>query len=371
MPRFSPVSLVTLFVSIAGAGALAACTTTAIVEVQTPANTTIALEGLAPQWRSNATAYLNGRATQWLSSPPPIANIKCALSCHTTFPLLLARPALGTPAAVGPAADARIRIEARVLERAQGTAIPMYGKNQDEKTKESHATEAVLNATALVLDDLGTKGVLSSQAKMAIEGMWKEQRADGAWDWLEFGLEPWETGNDWGAAMAALVAGSIPEDTSTTQAASTAKLVGYLEGRLKSMSLHDRITVLWASSKLKTLLDTTEQTAIASEISATQLQDGGFSLGSWTQSNLGTIAPTSDGYATALAVLALCTGSPDGPKRPDVLKALAWIATNQQSDGSWPGRSVNSESARGNMFMTDAATAYAMIAITSCVPDVK
>ena len=59
-----------------------------------------------------------------------------------------------------------------------------------------------------------------------------------------------------GAAMAALLAGSIPENTSSAQAAGTTKLVAYLQKRLPSMALHDRVTVLWASGSLKNLLDT-------------------------------------------------------------------------------------------------------------------
>lgn len=378
MSRFAAVPMVTLVVSVVGAAAMAACTTTANVETsapitgEVPANATRALEGLAPDWRSKAAAYLNERAASWLSAPPPVANIKCALSCHTTFPYLLARAALGMPAATGIAADVRTRIASRVAEHAHGTAIPMYGKNQDTKSRESHATEAVLNAAALVLDDLGAGGALSTQGKAAFEGMWKEQRADGAWEWLDFGLEPWETRADWGMAIAALVSGSIPEGTSSMQAVGTAKLIGYLKGRMKTMALHDRITVLWASSKLTTLLDTAQQIAIADELSATQCNDGGFSLRTWAKVEVaGAGATTSDGYATALAALALCTGVPEGRKRADVLKALAWIAKNQQSDGSWPGQSVNSESDRSRVFMTDAATAYAAIAISTCAPDVK
>lgn len=376
MPR-SLVPLLTLFASIAIAAASAACTTTSVVETPVsaslvPGSTTNPFDGLAPDWRSKAAGYLNEHAAKWLSSPPPVGNIKCALSCHTTFPFFLARPALGIAADASTVDHARTRINARLVERAQGTAIPMYGKNPDTKSKESHATEAVLNATALVFADLGASGALSPEAKAAFDGMWKEQRADGAWDWLEFELEPWETRNDWGTVMAALVSGSVPEGTSVMQAAGTAKLVGYLKGHLATMALHDRIAVLWASSKLKTLLDPTEQTAIANEILAKQLKDGGFSLGSWGKGALAEAgANTSDGYATALAALALCTGIPDGRQRPDVIKALSWIARNQQPNGSWPGRSVNSDSARSHTYMTDAATAYAVIAMTTCVSEAK
>ena len=50
-----------------------------------------------------------------------------------------------------------------------------------------------LSAAALFLHDIGINDALSTQAKAAIEGMWKEKRADGAWNWLDFDLEPSET----------------------------------------------------------------------------------------------------------------------------------------------------------------------------------
>ena len=59
---------------------------------------------------------------------------------------------------------------------------------------------------------------------------------------------------------------------------------------------------------------------------------------------------------------------PGGAKRPDVKKGLSWLAHNQAEDGSWPGHSVNDTTAQVKGFMTDAATAYASIAITMCAP---
>jgi len=381
MPRTSSIPALGLLLPTLAAAAFACTTTTIIEEPSKPSGTTPTadggtgttanpLEGLAPDWRAKAAKYLDGRASSWLTSPPNIANIKCAMSCHTTFPTLLARTALGD-APLAAADTARTRFEARVTERAAGSALPMYGKNGDAKTVESHATEAVLNATALSLDDLGKGGTVAASTKSALDAMWKEQRADGAWDWLEFGLEPWETRTDWGTAMAALVAGSVPEGTSSAQAAGTAKLTSYLKGRLTKMAFHDRVVVLWASSKLTSLLSPDEASSIADELAAKQLDDGGFALGSFGKGDLAATASASDGYATSLAVLALCTGAADGKKRPDVAKGLAWIAKNQQADGSWPGQSVNSDSARAKGFMTDAATAYAALAITSCVPSAK
>lgn len=323
------------------------------------------LAELAPDWQVKAAKYLDGKAKSWLAAPPPVANIACTMSCHTTFSLVMSRSALGD--AKVPAADtARKSFEARVSEGIAGTATPFYGKDAQAKVKESHATEAVLNAAALSLDDLGAGRALSASTKSALDRMWSQQRADGAWDWLEFSLEPWETRNDWGAAMAALVAGSVPAGTSTTQAAGTTKVIGYLKKRLTAMALHDRITVLWASGALKGLLDEEQSASVVAELVATQREDGGFALGAWGKGDLADSKAESDGYATALGALALCRGTTQGAKGAEARKALTWIAKNQAADGSWPGRSLNSESARAKGFMTDAATSYASLAIATC-----
>lgn len=362
--------------------ALAACTQTKIVEQQVPAEGDKpgpggngdsqtppddgALADLAPDWHTKAASYLDDRASQWLSAPPDIANVKCAMSCHTTFPLLLARSALGASVSLPAADSARDRFETRVSEAAADKAIPFYGKDQDAKTQESHATESVLNAAALALDDLGKGSAISATSKTALDRMWSQQSTDGAWAWLEFGLEPWETRNDWGVAIAALVAGSIPEGTSSAQAAGVTKIKSYVAENLSGMVLHDKATVLWASGSLAGLLDAADATKIADALVATQREDGGFALRAWGQGDLADNAAKSDGYATSLAILALCKGTEGGISRPEVRSALTWLATHQKSDGSWPGASTNSTSTRARTFMTDAATSYATLALTQC-----
>jgi squalene-hopene/tetraprenyl-beta-curcumene cyclase len=330
------------------------------------------LADLAPEWQSKGAAYLDARVDTWLTTPNPIkTTAKCAMTCHTTFSYLLARSSFAGHAKTSAADRARAELEARVAAGTAGTALPFYGSQADQKGKESHATESVLNAAALALDDVNSGHDLSASSKSALERMWTLQRSDGTWDWLEFGLEPWETRNDFGAALAALVTGSIPENATPKQAAGTTKVVSYLQKRLTATSdtivLHDRTVVLWASGSLKTLLQPGQADAIARELVATQLADGGFSLGAWGRGELASDVKTkSDGYATGLAILALCKGTPEGTKRADVKKGLAWLAKHQAQDGSWPGQSVNSTSSRANGFMTDAATAYATLALTSC-----
>ncbi|APR87235.1 triterpenes biosynthesis [Minicystis rosea] len=327
-------------------------------------------EGPRDDWQARAAGYLDERSASWLASPPPISNVACAMSCHTTFPYVMARSSLAPFAKTPAADDARARFEARVADATAGTAIPFYGNDDNDKGKQSHATEAVLNAAALALDDIGSGKPLGASTTSALDRMWAEQRADGTWDWLEFGLEPWETRNDLGAALAALVTGSIPANTTSAQAAGTTKLVGYIQKRVDGMVLHDQAMVLWASGKLTGLLDPARADAIAADLAATQLEDGGFSLGAWGQGSLAEDRATeSDGYATAIAVLALCSGTAQGANRSDVQKGLSWLTHHQADDGSWPGRSVNGDSAQVEGFMTDAATAYASLALTTCVPD--
>lgn len=51
---------------------------------------------------------------------------------------------------------------------------------------------------------------LSGPIRKALDELWKEQRADGAWECLDFGLEPYESSDSvhYGAAVAAMAAGS-------------------------------------------------------------------------------------------------------------------------------------------------------------------
>jgi squalene-hopene/tetraprenyl-beta-curcumene cyclase len=119
-----------------------------------------------------------------------------------------------------------------------------------------------------------------------------------------------------------------------------------------------------------TLLTNDQRKATIDAASALQQIDGG-----WSTSSLGTFKRVddsvndtkSDGYATALATLALQEA---GVARTDprVAKGLEWLRRNQdRATGRWIATSLNknrdpeSEPAK---FMSDAATAYAVLALT-------
>jgi hypothetical protein len=308
----------------------------------------------APEAKTSVD-YLEARVTDWLRSPPDVANVKCAMSCHTTLPYMFARGYLaqGTPA--GDAA--RRRIEERVRETAAGTATPFYGRPDSVRARQSRGTEAVVNAAALALDDRA-RGRTSEVTATALDQMWRAQRSDGGWDWLDFDLAPWQSREDWALAVAALAAGrSAPVAKLDLLRAQVRRRLGHEQ---QPVSLHDRAALLWASASVERLVP--DAAALADEVAKTQRDDGGFSLRGWAWGG----TSDSDGYATALGVLALCHGTPNGKARPDVRRGLAWLEQHRAADGTWPGRSVAGTSERSRTFMTDAATSYALLARATC-----
>lgn len=303
-------------------------------------------------WRRRAAGYLDGRVEDWLAAPPQVANVDCAMNCHTTFPAVLAHASLPADATAH-LGVARERFEARL-----SPATPLYGDGHNAKARESHATEAVLNAAALVLDDTARGGSLSPASERALRRMWSLQRDDGAWPWLDFGLEPWEHGEPFGVAMAALAAGRASADGEGVE-----QLRAYAQAHLHEAMLHDRAALLWASSALAGLLSEEQAAGIAQDLEAVQNDDGSVALGRITPGRARRGTP-GDGYATALATLAWCS---TGQEPQAAALGRQWLVTNQDRDGSWPGRSVNGSSRTAQQYMTDAATAYAVMAL-ECEP---
>ena len=121
------------------------------------------------------------------------------------------------------------------------------------------------------------------------------------------------------------------------------------------------------------LLEPQQRKAIITGILGKQQPDGGWSLSSlvagWKR-NDGTPQETrSDGYATGLIAFALQqAGVPR--ENPQQKLALAWLAENQNKIGGfWLAYSLNKNEAHHltpstALFMNDAATAYAVLALT-------
>ena len=89
-------------------------------------------------------------------------------------------------------------------------------------------------------------------------------------------------------------------------------------------------------------------------------------VGGWKRKDNTPLDTRSDGYATGLVAFALeQAGAPHA--QAELKRALVWLSQNQnQSDGRWAAFSLNKQrelSSDAGRFMSDAATAYAVLAL--------
>jgi len=342
-----------------------------------------AVEPDAAGWDMKAAArYLDARAEFWSTWPNASRDRGTfCVSCHTTLPFAIARPALRGPLGEREPSRAESKILDNLLTRARNWRdIEPFYPDQTRgipKTSESRAIEAVMNALVLSRRD-ARDGHLSDDARTQLGVMWALQMKTGpntgAWTWLNFNYEPWESPNSpyFGASLAALAVGSAPDGYANTPdiQGNLKALGGYFTREHGKVSLLNQLMGLWAAAKIPGLLTPAQRQSTIDAAFALQQPDGG-----WSTSSLGAFKRVdgtendtkTDGYATALATLAL---QETGVARSDprVVKGLDWLRKNQdRATGRWIATSLNKnrdpESEPGK-FMNDAATAYAVLALT-------
>ena len=356
-------------------------------ETPRPATHLVGPEVKIGSWdRKAAAAYLDQRQNWWMQWPKAARDHDTfCVSCHTAVPYALARPVLGKVLGEqNPCANER-RLLDNVVKRVRlwKEVAPFYSDADRGvyKTVESRGTESVLNALILASHDAQSGG-LSEDTRTALANMWSEQQTTdnrkGAWLWLRFANEPWEADDSdfYGATLAAIAVGMAPGNYQATAEIQpgVAMLREYLNRESTAQPEFNRIALLWASTKLSGLLSLKQQRAIIDEIFVKQQADGGWSLttlaGSWKRHDGTPQEMHSDGYATGLIVLALREA---GIARENGLyqAGLTWLRAHQnRAEGFWPGFSLNKneehhispETAR---FMNDAATAYAVLALSA------
>lgn len=330
----------------------------------------------------NAAAYLDQRTGWWMAFPKATRDHGTfCVSCHTAAPIALGRPSLrGILGETSASANEQMLLDNVVTRVRRWREVEPFYPDQTSglpKTSESRGTESILNSLILVWNDVPS-GHVSPDARLALDNMWALQfrsgEMNGSWAWLQFHNAPWEGDSQfYGNALAAIAIGSAPGDYQSEPAIQDGlrRLRAWLVKRMDAQTPADRAVLLWASAKLIGLLTPAQQSAIAAEICSRQRQDGGFStstlVGSWKRKDDSSLDPESDGYATGLIAFALeQLHAPE--TQPALKRALTWLSTNQNKDGRWAASSLNKKrelTSEAGLFMSDAATAYAVLALTN------
>jgi hypothetical protein len=332
-------------------------------------------------WDKGAAAkYLDDREVWWQSWPTAqMDHGTVCISCHTTVPYVMARPALqaalNETSTAAPEAVLLANVENRVGHWPE--MVPFYSDAADGpgKTAESHSTEAVMNAVILLSYDAG-QGHSRPVTRTALDAAWALQLQTGGdaggWIWQNFHLSPWESNESsyQGAATLMLELGvaravfhPTPEDGKHT-----ALLQGYLQKHYAQQPLLNQLYVYWASAKNPELLSETQRAELLKDIQSLQQPDGGWKLSSLDKLERSdkTAQPAeSDGYATALVALALQANGASG-KDKSLQNALAWLSQHQGKDGRWQAYSLNKQrdpESNIGKFMSDTATGYAALAL--------
>jgi squalene-hopene/tetraprenyl-beta-curcumene cyclase len=315
--------------------------------------------GWSPQL---AAKYLDERQREWFAWPQAQSPNGPCVSCHTGMPYLIARPALR-----------------RLLKESQPTMYEtglLDRLRSNAGAKPAGALQSVETIFAAMLLPQG-----DAAQRATFDQLWALQKKDGelrgGWQWYSANLEPWETPPQFrfGASLAAVAIASAP--ASLHKAEQVQALQEYLQSDVMSRPLHVRLAMLWASTKLPSLMTFADRQATIDEILRKQQPDAGWtleSLGPWTDHPDAPVSPTagaSDSYATAFTTFVLERSGSGGVR---AAAGLAWLEKHQDSrTGAWPAVSMNKKYPGGSMqekFLQDAATAFAA-AVLSENPIVK
>jgi squalene-hopene/tetraprenyl-beta-curcumene cyclase len=297
---------------------------------------------LCADWSPRLAAdYLDGRQKEWFAwKTAQTAGGPC-ISCHTGVTYLLVRPE---------------------LRRKLGETEPTSYETGLLRTLHSPGFAGGFFKEPLVQQTTGVQRIHSALLTGDLQSLWPLQitqgKDKGAWNWFHLELDPWEMPEStyYGATLAAIAIGA---DSSHPE--QIALLKDYLRREYGSQPMHNKLTLLWASTKMPGILP--DKKNLVEEIWKLQQPDGGWtmeSLGPWKRPSRST---GSDAYATGLATYALLIDH----NTKGLQKALNWLKSHQdRQHGFWASSSMNKDYPADSMmvkFMQDAATGFAALAL--------
>ena len=328
---------------------------------------------LAQDWNAKSAAqYLDSRQKDWFEWPTAKTPDGPCVSCHTGLTYLLVRPTLRR--SLGEAAPTSY--ETGLLDSMRSRVRRKEADELAKKPTQALGVEAILSALFLSQQDSG-KTSLSPETARAFEQLWamqiREGNSQGAWPWFSLELDPWEMPESafYGASLAAQAVANTPvqyRDRPEIRERVSA-LTQYLKRELPSQPLHNRVALLWASTRLNGLLSESERKSLVVEVLSKQQPDGGWtteSLGKWMPHPKAPQSSGSSSYATAFVTYVLQKSGLSGSNK-ELGRALNWLKSHQdRQSGAWAATSMNKVFEADSMqirFMQDAATAFAALAL--------
>lgn len=239
-----------------------------------------------------AADYLDARQRQWFEWKQAKATGGPCISCHTGVTYLLARPALRRILGESQPVSYEVGLLGALRARASSVdAKDMFQAFAKGPTAvQAVGVETVLAALLLWPNNGHSK--LDRSAQQSFDRLWslqlKEGSERGAWAWFNLGLDPYEMAPSvfFGATLAALAVAASPAEYRNQPGVQerVSELNGYLSRARESQPLHNRLMLLWASTKLSGVLPAPARIAVINEAFNKQNADGGWtlqSLGPW------------------------------------------------------------------------------------------
>ena len=343
-------------------------------------------------WRkAEAGRYLDERAQAWFAFADAgrgeaETKSRC-VSCHTVSPFALARPALRklTGAKEPTEIEKRLIVQTKMRvehwDELDSAKFQLLYDFDEPKKRESWGTESVLNAAILAFDDhYQGRPTPGDATKRALANMWQAQSAEGSqkgsWDWLNFGLEPWESPSaryfglrhwrqsPWGRPRVTTLQALIP--TSTRRCACSRDISSIISGSRTPSTESGSCglpTDSAACSQRKTGKPWSENCLTGSKPTA-----AGDWL-PWAPLRGATVLPrTRRATVTRPGSCSTCcrrqVSQRDDPK---IARGLDWLRANQEPSGEWRASSVNKKrdpATQVGRLMSDSATAFAILALS-------